>query len=280
MIDISTSQGTIDWSEVKAAGIMGVIIKASEGSSHSSSREEYFAANAAQARANGILIGAYHFFRANEDATTQAAVFRQVLEAAGVPMDLSPTLDVETNDGEAADDVSIAAFDCLNQMESDFGRKPILYTYADFANNYLEPELLSTFPLWIASYGDDALTSPGVPPYQPVMPDGWSSYALFQYSDRGRVSGIGTDVDLDLFWGSREELQALGLPVPYPGYVLCYQGSQNREEDVKRVQKRLGVQETGVYGMTTACTVFTFQGRNGIGQTGEVGSETWGALFG
>src|SRR5262249_10037078 len=153
-----------------------------------------------------------------------------------------------------------------------------LYTYADFADNYLEPEILGEFPLWIASYGADAVTNPGVPPYQPVMPEGWPTpYSLWQYSDKGAVSGIGTPANLDRFWGSREELAALGMPVPWPGYIMEYQGADNVPDDVKRVQKRLSVQETGEYGITTACTVYAWQGQNGIEQNGMVGETTWNA---
>src|SRR5262245_8697518 len=106
-IDISSYQGVIDWTEVRAAGLAFAVIKASESSSHSPSREQYFATNAAQARAAGLLVGGYHFFRADEDPSTQAAVFRQVLEAAGVTMDLPPALDVETDDGQDAETVTV-----------------------------------------------------------------------------------------------------------------------------------------------------------------------------
>jgi peptidoglycan hydrolase-like protein with peptidoglycan-binding domain len=50
-------------------------------------------------------------------------------------------------------------------------------------------------------------------------------------------------------------------------------------EDVKRVQKRLSVEQTGVYGPTTAESVRAFQEAAGIGQTAQVGEQTWNALF-
>jgi peptidoglycan hydrolase-like protein with peptidoglycan-binding domain len=95
----------------------------------------------------------------------------------------------------------------------------------------------------------------------------------------GSVAGINTDVDLDLFYGSREDLLGLGVPIPWPGYVMSQDNPANVAEDVKRVQKRLSVEQTGVYGPTTAESVRAFQEAAGIGQTAQVGEQTWNALF-
>jgi chitosanase len=53
----------------------------------------------------------------------------------------------------------------------------------------------------------------------------------------------------------------------------------NRPDDVRAVQERLGVQQTGAFGPTTEEAVKRFQGRLGIQQTGAVGEQTWTALF-
>jgi len=277
-IDCSSYQNPVDWTAVRASGIGFAILKASEGASHSSSREAYFLHNAAAAKANGLLIGAYHFYRADEDPSTQAAVFRQVLEASGTPMDLPAALDVETTDGASEEWVAEGALECLGVLEGDFERTPLLYSYPDFINFFLPAELFKSFPLWLASYPAVG-ASFGLPSYSPVLPSGYPTYSVWQYSATGTVPGISSSVDLNLFWGTREELAAIGVPTPWPGYVMEYGGAQNVASDVKRVQKRLSVEQTGVYGMTTACTVMAFQRENGIGQTAQVGEQTWNALF-
>src|ERR1019366_4979101 len=60
VIDISHYQQNPDFAKVKAAGIVGVIMKVSEGVS---GIDDKFAANRRAARAAGLLIGGYHFVR-------------------------------------------------------------------------------------------------------------------------------------------------------------------------------------------------------------------------
>jgi peptidoglycan hydrolase-like protein with peptidoglycan-binding domain len=66
---------------------------------------------------------------------------------------------------------------------------------------------------------------------------------------------------------------------PYPGYVLYRDNPTNVPADVGDVQDVLSVQRTEVYGPTTEQCVLDFQRQNSIGQTGEVGNQTWDALF-
>src|SRR5437667_5035 len=56
----------------------------------------------------------------------------------------------------------------------------------------------STNPLWIASYRKT-----------PELVGGWTTYAVWQYTDRGHVAGIDTIVDRDRFNGTQSELNAL-----------------------------------------------------------------------
>ena len=52
------------------------------------------------------------------------------------------------------------------------------------------------YPLWFANYvrGDD----PGVPTREPRLPTIWTTYSLWQFTEKGRVKGIKTSVDLNL----------------------------------------------------------------------------------
>ena len=68
-IDVSYYQGTINWASVKAAGKQFAIIRVSDGTGF---LDPKFASNWRNAKAAGIAVGAYQFFRPNQDATAQA----------------------------------------------------------------------------------------------------------------------------------------------------------------------------------------------------------------
>src|ERR1035438_5837023 len=59
-IDVSTFQGSIDWTKVKASGITFAWARASEGVGYT---DPSFTINEANAQAVGVLIGAYHHGR-------------------------------------------------------------------------------------------------------------------------------------------------------------------------------------------------------------------------
>lgn len=65
----------------------------------------------------------------------------------------------------------------------------------------------------------------------------------------------------------------------WPGYVLYQNNPQNVPNDVGDVQDILSVERTEVYGPTTEQCVTQYQRSHGIGQTGQVGQETWTSLF-
>src|SRR5262245_12494312 len=58
-IDVSHHQGAIDWAQVKASGQTFAFIKATEGADF---RDKRFSENWRQARAEGLVTGAYHYF--------------------------------------------------------------------------------------------------------------------------------------------------------------------------------------------------------------------------
>ena len=72
------------------------------------------------------------------------------------------------------------------------GLDAAVYTYTNFAQNNLYEGLgLEKYPLWIAQIDTNR------PAANPI----WGRrYDAWQYSDTGRVSGIGTNTDLDIFY--------------------------------------------------------------------------------
>lgn len=89
-IDVSHHQGDIDWQRVAADDVAFAIIKATEGGDHI---DDAFATNLSEARAAGLVVGAYHFFTFCRPGADQAKNFLAVVPR-GEPM-LPPVVDIE-----------------------------------------------------------------------------------------------------------------------------------------------------------------------------------------
>jgi lysozyme len=206
-IDVSRLNGTLDWGRISQAGIAFAYIKATEGlqnDPNSAARIAYFQSNWQQAADAGVLRGAYHFFRANDDSELQADQFLMAIGAVA-DADLPPMLDVETDDGTDNATIILRVHRCLERIQSQLGVTPLVYTYASFWNAHLDAGF-GAYPLWIAAYGPDQPMPPVVPDRQPTLPVGWDSWVLWQYGSKGQVDGIDAVVDLDLFAGSVQDL--------------------------------------------------------------------------
>jgi hypothetical protein len=68
-IDVSYYQNDIAWKRVRRAGIRYAFIRTSDGLDHP---DERFAKNWAGAKRAGLMRGAYQYFRADQDPTSQA----------------------------------------------------------------------------------------------------------------------------------------------------------------------------------------------------------------
>jgi lysozyme len=198
-IDVSHFQGSVNWLEVKQAGMTFAFAKATEGQS---SVDPQFKNNWQNMKAAGLLRGAYHFFDAGVDGTAQARHFLQHTQIE--PGDLPPVLDVEAAASASKATILQEVQNWLNTVEQALNRLPMIYTTASFWNSHLN-DSFGVYPLWIAEYGVSA----------PKIPAGWSDWQFWQYSQSGTVSGVNGSVDRDEFNGSYEELLAL-LPLAHP----------------------------------------------------------------
>ena len=197
-IDISHYQDRIDWTRLRNADINGqplrfAFIKATEGTTLI---DENFNENFYQAKQNGIIRGAYHFFVPTVDARKQARFFlKQVHLEAG---DLPPVLDVERDGGLSREQLQKAVRQWLQVVEQHYGVKPILYTGYRFKLQYLNDTIFDAYPYWIAHYYVDQLQYKG-------------SWAFWQYTDFGNIDGIEGHVDCNIFKGTLQELHQLTI---------------------------------------------------------------------
>lgn len=194
-IDVSHYQGTVDWAAVKAAGIAFAFAKASDGNTY---KDTQFQKNWQGMQAAGLLRGAYHFYESDDDPVAQANNF---LSAVGTlaKTDLPPVIDIESTKGNFGNNSLAANLQiCLDAIEKGLGRTPIIYTNCAFWNANLTAGF-GRYPLWIARYSSTP----------PTIPNGWTNWNFWQYSQSGAVAGVTGAVDLDQFAGSSEDLQQL-----------------------------------------------------------------------
>ena len=191
-IDVSHYQGTIDWGKVKGAGMAFAFTKATESTT---STDSMFSVNWPAIKAAGLLRGAYHFFHADQDATTQANHFLQVTDiSAG---DLPPVIDIESTSNASDSAIVSGVQTWLDVVQQATGIVPMIYTAASFWNAHLNSSF-GSYPLWVANYGVSS----------PKLPTGWSNWNFWQYSQSGSVNGISGNVDMDYFNGTLAQLNA------------------------------------------------------------------------
>ena len=193
-IDVSHFQGDIDWTSVKADGLIFAFAKASGGVDY---QDPTFEQNWQGMASAGVLRGAYHYYYPADDPTQQAQNFVNVvkeLDLNGLP----PVVDIEESQGQTAEAITTGLMTWLETVEAQLGRRPIIYTGLSFGNTYLTNPELGGYALWIADYNT---TEQGVP--SPWQESGWT---FWQYSSTLTIDGIDGDVDSDVFKGDQKEL--------------------------------------------------------------------------
>ena len=195
-IDVSKYQDFIDWDQVKAMRVENVqinfaFIKATEGLA---SIDSYFIRNWLKAQNAQLVRCAYHYFLATKSGKAQAENFiRVVVLEKG---DLPPVLDVEQPYGAPADKIRKNIKEFLQTVEQYYGVKPIIYTNVDFYNHYLKGDF-DMYPLWVAHY------------LQKDRPRITRDWLFWQHSEQGRVNGILTKVDFNVFNGDSTKFNNL-----------------------------------------------------------------------
>lgn len=192
-----TSLGTLSKKKVNGTvdfPISFVYIKSTEGISI---QNTYYRNDYAQARKHGYKVGSYHFFSTKSGAQAQAAYF--IKNSHYSHGDLPPVLDLEPLEAQiravGGEKVLLArARLWLEAVEKQWGVRPILYVSQSFINKHLNETDTKTdaryikknYNIWIARYGE----------YKPDV-----HLVFWQLSPDGRVAGIKTPVDINIFNG-------------------------------------------------------------------------------
>ena len=198
-VDVAAHQhpgGTpIDWSKVRTDGQSFAFVKATEGGDWVN---PHYVEDIQAAKAAGLKTGAYHYARPAGDAKTQAANFAAQI-ALAPDQTLPPALDIEVAEGKSAAQLEQWIEEFTSELKRLTGRTPMIYTYKYFWMGQMNnSQKFSDLPLWLAAYQDQAPDTVG----------GWNKLSFWQRSGSGKVAGIPTDVDMNLFNGSKQQLQS------------------------------------------------------------------------
>jgi len=194
-IDISHHQKTIDWQKLRQENVQFVFIKATEGGDF---KDRLFPENWRRAKEAGLVRGAYHFFTFCRPGQDQAQNFIETVPVE--PGTLPPVIDFEFGGNCQARPSRANLIQELTEyiamIEEVYGQTPILYVTYEAYNAYLSGEL-EHLALWIRDLFWHACLSEN------------RTWLFWQYGNRGKLQGIPTYVDLNVFQGSAEEFKRL-----------------------------------------------------------------------
>ncbi len=182
-IDVSYYQGAVDWKKVKEAGIDFAFLRSSVGDYYT---DETFDYNMTEAQRAGIKVGVYHYLRADsaESARAEAKYFLDIIKQ--YKPDFPIVVDIEDSRQQklSVGELTLIA-DIFCKEVKKAGYEPMIYSSASWLNNKLDTKKLSDYEIWVAHWGT-------------LKPAYNGSYGVWQYSCKGRVSGISGAVDLNI----------------------------------------------------------------------------------
>lgn len=210
-VDVSKWQGKIDWARVKRSGIDFAIIRIGfRGENGIIYKDDCADYNIQQADKAGLLVGVYFFSTAKTAAEAEEEAKWTASAIAGYPISYPVVYDCEgflsENSrmyGLSKEQRSDNALAFLNYIKSA-GYEGMFYA----AKSELEGSLYwdtarleNAFEIWVARY-------PATPYPTTPAPDYGGKYAMWQYTNKGAVSGITGNADISVSYFTREKSEA------------------------------------------------------------------------
>ena len=193
-IDVSSNQGKPDWSKVAKSGIKFAILRVHQKTGIDGS----FEYNYKGCKSNGILIGGYKYSYALTPAQAIDEAEDVIAALNGRGLDFPVFYDLEWSNQRKLGKQAIEniAVSFLTRMKKA-GYKVGIYCNLDWYNNVLS-DALKKYDCWIARYpaNDNGSVQERL---RPPVGVGW------QYSSKGKVSGISSNVDMDVFYKDYKE---------------------------------------------------------------------------
>ncbi len=204
-IDVSTWQGTINWSSASQE-IDFAILRLG----YSTSLDDQFKNNASGCNTYGVPFGVYLYSYATTTAEAKAEAEFAISALSNYDVDLPVFFDFEDEDqinlSSATKNAIVKTFcDTLN----DAGYQAGLYTFLSWFNSYFTDSYYSSMPKWVAQISSSCSYAKGL--------------TMWQYSWTGSVSGISGDVDMNYYYGEfpgkNTDTSYLSKCTYYPSYL-------------------------------------------------------------
>jgi lysozyme len=183
IVDLSHHNPEPNWAKLKAGGVVGVILKATEGTTYI---DPTFGRRREAAKAAGLAVASYHFLKPG-NASGQMLHYLNVLEPQPGER---VVIDYEATGLKLAD---------LHEAVEALAGQPLNLQITVYSGHLIKEQLgddkdvlLADFTsLWIAQYGATVKWPMGT----------WPVWSLWQFTDKANVPGIGQPVDGNRFNG-------------------------------------------------------------------------------
>jgi len=174
--DISNINGNVNLNLLFNLDYIGIIAKASEGTTYV---DRYYKQNYNNAKKAGKLCGAYFFARFKDLAKAKTEIDTFLRTIAETSPDFV-VLDAEQDCSGDMTDICLYVLNAINKIAP-----AVIYCNPTWIKDHLNANI-TKYPLWIAHYG---VSTPTITP--------WNKYAMWQYTEKGQISGIDSYVDLN-----------------------------------------------------------------------------------
>ena len=188
-IDVSKHNGTIDWNAVRNSGVSYVIIRCGyRGKTQGMLIEDpKFAENIKGATLAGLKVGVYFFSQAIDEVEAVYEASYVIEKIKNYRISYPVFLDVEASGGRG-DKIDknkrTAVCKAFCETIKNAGYNAGIYANKTWLEQKLDPNALGGFKIWLAQYA--------------AAPTYGGRYEMWQYKCTGKVSGITTDVDMNL----------------------------------------------------------------------------------
>jgi len=203
-IDVSKYNGAVNWGQVAASGVRYAFIRVGNPQT---GLDPQFSANMRNAAAAGIRTGVYYY----SHATTVEAATLEAMQTLNWIKDYSVNYPV-VYDVEAGGQRSLSAaqmqaiVNTYCSIIDAAGYYPVVYSYKSFMQTKLGG---IPWDKWVAQYGNSL---------------DYNGAAFWQYTNKGRLPGINSNVDMNYQFKNYDQLIVSDGFVPHNGSIRFYAG--------------------------------------------------------
>lgn len=191
-VDVSEHQGDIDWKKVKNAGYDFAIIRIGYRTYGGGEikLDSAYEKNLEKASAAGLKIGAYFYSQAvnTKEAIEEADAVIDALKPYDITYPVIFDWELIYGDSARTDKMTVEGLaDCCTafcERVKGAGYKPMIYQNKNTTMFKMDLPRLKDYDFWLAEYGE--------------KPSYYYDYQIWQYSSKGKVPGIPTEVDLNI----------------------------------------------------------------------------------